>query len=187
MIVETFEIEGLLTETDEERAAREDLILEAGLEGQVALGSDAIPYRKMTKREDLVYSVLCPNNCSVESYSDGAIPLRVLQVIGHARTLPFDSLRVWYPDSADVKDPVLVGQVGPDYGDRSLYILARWGEELESLDTLARQAAEIARGKVLAAYKKAIASATAGHDAMTEAGPDEVLAKAKSLPSFYDH
>ena len=49
------------------------------------------------------------------------------------------TLRVWAADNSDVKDPVLVLETGSNYSYQ-YYILARWGEVLESFQKLKVQA-----------------------------------------------
>ncbi|MEE9471786.1 MAG: hypothetical protein V3W32_08690, partial [Gemmatimonadota bacterium] len=73
--------------------------------------------------------------CEVEDYKAGPIPLRVLQVVAHARPL-FDEVHVWYSGSVQVKDPILVGYRGGNRYKGTKFILARWGDELGSLEEL---------------------------------------------------
>ncbi len=92
MLVETFEaIEtdaGGEVECDAEAIA---LIEELGLEGQRKLinkTGDAParnPYRKMSIQERFAFRALMPKHVALDKYSDGPIPLRVLQVAAHAK------------------------------------------------------------------------------------------------------
>lgn len=160
MKVETYEIEETDSEAGVLAADSEsyELIEKLNLVGQLSLTDTKtvtrFPYRKMTKQEGLVYGVLCPVKSKIEQYSDGLIPVRVLQVAAHACDLGFcDRLEIWHPESADIKDPVLVGikSVKGMFGhDTERWILARWGEELEDISTLAILAAKIVREKLLA-------------------------------------
>lgn len=137
MLVETYEVEETNSEAaglaaDSEAA---ELIARLELTGQQKLlNPDTVtrfPYRKMTKQEGQVYGILCPCKSKLRDYDDGIIPVRVLQVAAHVLELGFvDRVEVWHPENADIKDPVLVGVKGPEYGDRQLFILARWGAEL---------------------------------------------------------
>lgn len=144
MNVETYEVPELTSsgevESDAEAVA---LIEKLGLEGQKqAINPDRpterMPYRRMTEEERFVYEQLCPEQTSVERYSAGPIPLRVLQVIAHAREgAYFNQLEVWCPRTAALDDPVLVGvQKDGQFGGRALFLLARWGAVLKPLEEL---------------------------------------------------
>jgi hypothetical protein len=90
----------------------------------------------MTQEEGIIYDILLPKCCKVEEYKEEQIPLRVLQVLSHARSLEFfESFQIMYPENADVKDPVLVGTKKDGYND-ARFILARWGEVLQSIPEL---------------------------------------------------
>lgn len=161
MLVETYEIEETQSEAATLAADSEsiELIERLNLIGQLGLTdtktATRFPYRKMTKREADVYGVLCPRRARLESYSDGIIPVRVLQVAAHANETGFlKSMEVWFPENADIKDPVLVGmrEAKNEHGwnDTERYILARWGEVLEDLSTLAIEATKLVRSKLKA-------------------------------------
>lgn len=149
MLVETYEVEEANSEAAALAADSEatDLIQRLNLSGQLKLTNPEtatrFPYRKMTKEEAQVYGILCKMRSRLENYADGIIPIRVLQVAAHVIDSRFcDRLEVWHPESADIKDPVLVGIKGPEYGDRELFMLARWGAELppfQELKELARK------------------------------------------------
>lgn len=138
MLIETYEIEPETTsdgvvETDEAAVA---LIEELELQGQQALVKKdedtgdvkRVPYLEMTKQEKAVYQACYPRAESVQEYSAGLIPLRVLQVIAHARQL-FDKVLIWHDREIKDPDPILVGRIGGDYDGRH-FLLARWGEAL---------------------------------------------------------
>lgn len=125
------------------------LVESLGLEGQKTLahehqaGGETVttrnPYRRMTKEEQAVFSSIMPTRTKIEKYRDSAIPLRVLQVASHAIDL-FDDIEVWHPE-AGKDDPVLVGlSKSGQWGATELFLLARWGEELCSLDELRAKA-----------------------------------------------
>jgi hypothetical protein len=149
MQIETYEIE----ESKDELALMAcdsealELIEKLGLEGQKSLSDKEtvtrFPYRKMTKEESNVYGLLFPQRSLLEKYKDGIIPLRVLQVAAHCKELDFlENITVWYPENADITDPVLVGtRKDPEKSYiTEVYILARWGSALESLEALAVKA-----------------------------------------------
>jgi hypothetical protein len=181
MEVETFEIEELTSDmTTEEDGTAMAMIDRLGLEGQKKLcgGADqksVCPYRKLTKEEARVYKLLFPQDVGVKAYSDGRIPIRVMQVIEHARSLKmFDFIRVWCPENADEPDPLLVGYVGEyDFSPKERYILARWGECLAPFSELRRKAAEKFRTAYLAACKKEMSAIRHAADAAAEMTADE--------------
>lgn len=134
------------------------LIETLGLDGQRSLiatknvGDESVqarnPYRRMTAEEMAIYSTLMPNRVKLSDYRDGAIPLRVLQVAAHAQSLGFfEEIVVWCPEPGQ-RDPVLVGMHKADTWRSEEYVLARWGDVLESLDDLRKKAAQIIAEKV---------------------------------------
>lgn len=167
MQVETYELAEVAEQTREQSEECAALAESLGLEGQrayFAAGSDApaIPYRKVTAEEAFAYGILCPSTTLLADYKDGPIPLRVLQVAAHAKGM-FRHLQVWHPASAREKDPVLVGSDYEHGWCRAVsktFILARWGEELESFPVLLERAVAAAEKKLRAAWQ-AIASQAA--------------------------
>lgn len=165
MQVETYEVTEVdsvgTVECDQEAVA---LIEQLGLDGQKKLlkkGDDGTttrcPYRKMTADEKFIYEKLMPRKTKLYDYSDGPIPVRVLQVAAHAVDL-FEFVYVWHPENGDEKDPVLVGVNGEEFStQREFFILARWGEELAPLSELAKKAAAKYRETLKANCAKAIA------------------------------
>lgn len=151
--VQTYECEETVAEHVECESAAVELIEQLGLAGQRDLlarhaGADGdttkrCPYRKMEADEQFIYRQLCPQRGTLEKYSAGPIPLRVLQVAAHAKSLNFfETLEVWARESAAVDDPVLVGihkPAGASWG-RELFILARWGEALDELPAMMKSA-----------------------------------------------
>lgn len=155
MQIETYEVEEHTTEGRdpfEVDAEAEALIESLGLDGQRSLLVESddpdvqtktrVPYRRMTAEEERVYDTLYPEHAKVEAYNVAPIPLRVLQVISHARPL-FKRVEVWGPKTQD-PDPVLVGVVDettPHGFTREVrYILARWGETLVPFEELLEKA-----------------------------------------------
>jgi hypothetical protein len=140
------------------------LIDELGLEGQKELCNPEkqtrSPFRVMTREELAVYQTICPEVAEVNKYKNEAIPLRVLQVLAYAKSeecpIKFNKLQIWSVASAVIKDPLLVGVVEPRAWEYHYYLLARWGEELDSFSNLLKKALEIKRAKRLKALKKVI-------------------------------
>lgn len=127
------------------------------------------PYRRMSKEEQAIFSALMPNRVKLERYADGPIPLRALQVAAHARSLDFfdRGFEVWCPQPGR-DDPVLVGLKKGEYSSTDIYLLARWGEELRSLDELRAKASAIVIAKVRAAAAKAKAEVAAIESSLQE-------------------
>ncbi len=129
-----------------------------------------VPYREVTAEELAVFGAVLPRKVRLEVYRDGPIPLRVLQVAAHAKGF-FESLEVWCPQNEHERDPLLIGIKGR-YSQETRFILARWGEILEPLETLRQKARPIvlARAKQqLAEAKSAVAEFEATLDASIDA------------------
>lgn len=180
MKVETFE--QAVEHHPEACEAADELIRSLGLVGQRELtspndGMARCPYRQWTAIEHEVYSLLCPSVDKVEDYRADTIPLRVLQVLAHAKTLGvYESFEVWHAASPAVKDPVLVGVPldQPWRRDRR-HLLARWGAELDEFPVMMRQAGAIKRKNMLAAANAGMAKMRGWLDRITATENDEDL------------
>lgn len=166
--VETFEQEDASHSDATTMAADSEacsLIQSLGLKGQEQLVNGTtvtrVPYRAMEAREMQVYRALCDATAKVEDYSAEPIPLRVLQVVAHAReTGLFNRIEVWYPKAARIDDPVLVGvRKTLTYPDQHQYsslttdhfhLLARWGKSLLPLEQMEAMALDLCRKTRLA-------------------------------------
>jgi len=156
MEIQTYEIEEQVGEvagtTQEIEAEAVAMIEELGLTGQSQLITQAeedidedgvgvrIPYPKMSPAEVAIYETLFPVKDPVHKYSATIIPIRVMQVIQHAKGL-FKGLFIWH-DKVMNPDPVLVGtRAKPEgqYGD-DYYLLARWGDALVGITELKKTA-----------------------------------------------
>lgn len=162
MQVETFECSETAAEPIEASQEAAGIIESLELAGQKALlcpqesTTSRCPYREMRKDERFVYGVLCHYKTDLRNYSESPIPLRVLQVAAHAHSLGmFRDLWVWHAASHLEKDPVLVGvvQQGTYTWEVATYILARWGEELESWPTLMKRACDRKREQIADALR----------------------------------
>ena len=194
MKVETFECSETAAEPIEacEEAIR--IATELGMEGQIELTQtdengiqSRCPYREMTRDELFMYQVLCPEKSSPEAYKRSAIPLRVLQVLAHAQTIElFKRFEIWDKESQVVKDPVLVAfDKRETYASsRKTYILARWGEELETPSTLLKRAIEFHRAHLLDQAKKLVSQAKSVLGDVEHASDSQVL-QAGADASFY--
>jgi hypothetical protein len=178
MLIETYEVLSLDVDAEghviNEVVSEEALALieTLGLEGQQALVQRTatadgetvetrIPYRQTTAEEKAIFATLFPIKTPIHKYKGDAIPLRALQVAAHARTYDLE-LYVLHP-ATNIRqdDPVLVGEakVAPSasngYQGREMYLLARWGEALDDLDTLRAKALPKAIAKLTAEAKLA--------------------------------
>ena len=162
--VETFEVEVERHPEASEEALR--LIESLDLDGQraacTAEGTRA-PYRVMNNVEFEVYSLLCPTREPVEQYRAEPIPLRVLTVLEHAKSLGiYEGFEVWHDANPAVKDPVLTAWLpGDKYRTERRLILARWGAELDALPTLVMKAAQVKAARTVATARTLKAQAEA--------------------------
>lgn len=180
MQVETFEIAEAAEQhaecNDEARAIIERL----GLTGQIAMMESAplsgtVPYRPMTDAEFRVYREIAPEKHAVESFSATVIPLRVLQVLEHAKSLDFfHKFEVWAPESSVLRDPVLVAY-RKDGANEVRYLLARWGSELDSFVTLCAQAATRWKARAAESCRKAATEAQREGERIAAMNDDEFL------------
>lgn len=177
MLVETFEqtIERERHPEVCEEAAR--LIAELGLSGQESIGTDSgerLPYRQWTDRERRVYSILCPARDDVAAYAADAIPLGVLQVLAHAKSLGvYQGFRILHASGPAVKDPVLIGiphGTNMTWDEGKWHLLARWGAELDEFPAMERQAAAVWKSRLetgLAKIAREVSGCRAALDAHT--------------------
>lgn len=192
MEVETFECEETITEPIEASAEAVSLITELGLEGQQSLLNPETqegevvrcPYRKIRRDESFVYKRLCPRSTRLEEFSDCPIPLRVLQIAAHAKQ--FDVLKAFWIWSAEgkVKDPVLIACTEEaTYQKGDTFILARWGDVLDSWPLLVEKAVELWRQKCRAKFAE-IKGSVAKDEAVLEAA-DLDKAMKDGEPHYY--
>jgi hypothetical protein len=168
MLVESFEIQETAAEPIEACEEANRLIEELELDGQKTLlvpetpQAARMPYPEATAEQIFVFRVLCPQMYKLKEYRRAPIPLRVLQIAAHAQSLKFfRELLVW--DAVTEKDPVLVGaKTDPQWTWRdNYYLLARWGEELESWPTLVKRAITRKRQQITEAVEAAVTRAKA--------------------------
>lgn len=170
--IETFECTETAEEPIELSEEAAELIERMGLTGQASFikrddkGSveSRCPYRLMTEEEISVYRTLCPSEVKIEKYDAAPIPVRVLQIAAHAKqVIPGVSLLVWDKEKNEVKDPVLVGCTGYEWSPDKTYILARWGEQLDTFATLFDMASKAVKGRLEADAKKLLSYLSAVH------------------------
>lgn len=176
MQIETFECNEVAHEPIEIAEEASALIADLGLAGQegyIKRRNDKVeqrcPYRLMTAEEIGVYKTLCPEASKIEKYDAAPIPLRVLQIASHAKqVIPGVRLMIWDKVKHVVKDPVLVGEVGYEWNPDKTYILARWGEQLDTFATLMSMA--------VAEIRERLKKDAAKFLAIIESGGNEMLA-----------
>lgn len=154
MQVETYEVEEIKGEMGIMAADSEaiELAEKLGLTGQAKLANKEtgtrLPYREITMEEKNIFEACFPNKTELETYSHGIIPLRVLQVVAHCKENNlFDNYVVWHPAPGQT-DPVLIGEKkvrpeGWNFDTTATFLLARWGESLDTLDALREKAKKI--------------------------------------------
>ena len=193
MKVETYEIEPEVTAgfEVEDREEVTSLIEAMNLAGQRELltkgenTATRLPYRLITKEERFVYGELCPEITEIEDYRGEAIPVRVLRVAKQYRP-EFARIEVWHKASANVKDPVLVGVMkDPESTWREhIYILARWGNELEDLAILKAKAIQQWKDKYIDKCKE-MGGAVDAALARIDSRSDEAVIENNNLPSYH--
>lgn len=155
MQVETYEIEDQKhsdASTMALDAEAAELVEKLGLSGQKSLQNPETltrcPYPVADADDAVLFKALNPEHCKPEDYSLDPIPVRVLQVLSHAKDLNFfTDFQIWYPKSARVQDPVLVAfrswtPPGRQWATVDTYILARWGKMLRDTNELRKEAVE---------------------------------------------
>jgi hypothetical protein len=193
MQVETFECQETATETTEISQEAIALVERLNLAGQLSLidrSSDIevpqrCPYRQMKADEQFVYTLLCPNKESVDHYAGSPIPLRVLQVLEHAKSLNiFESFHIWSAEG-QIKDPVLVAMqpVACSTWSKLVFILARWGDKLDAFSQLATKAGEIQRGRFKTALIRRASMTRNDLELLDNLPADSFIGK--SVPSTY--
>lgn len=150
---------------------QQGLVKTKAVEGTVETTETRNPYRLVTVEEARVFMALFPQVVKVKDYRGGAIPLRVLQVIAHAKPL-FKELYVMSPKDARDPDPILIGMnPNPQWSwTKDCYILARWGDVLvpfEELKEKARKRIENTARMALMEAKQTVAMFEATFDVAT--------------------
>lgn len=185
MQVETFECSETAAEPIEATEEAIALMESMGMQGQLELirpkgdkPAARCCYREITAEEFFVYKLLCPTETKLSQYSASPIPLRVLQVAAHAKSLElFRELYVWDRESVTVKDPVLIASTGANDWDwqQKRYILARWGEELETFSTLLKRALAAKREQLSEGLKQAVGVIAAAELKIASLTNEEIL------------
>ncbi len=154
VLVETFKQTEVYDGVPEDRSRASEMIAGLGLTGQSGFADRGekmgSKYRAMTQEEMAVYCTLLPQITALESYDACPIPIRVLECIKEAKDGQiFDAYEVWHRAVPQVKDPILVGvKKGRVFGESSTrFLIARWGEVLESFGELRKMAIRLLRNR----------------------------------------
>lgn len=188
MNVQTFEQE--LERHPEACDEARRLIEELGLAGQQATTTESgprCPYRQWKMREQIVYELLCPTREDVKNYEADSIPLRVLQVLSHAKSLGiYEAFKINSAANPAIKDPVLLGVPNGEQWDASKWhLLARWGDELDEFPIMERKAAAIHKQKLILEASKAKGEAAAIIERLQVTPDDCVALLDLTAPQFY--
>lgn len=190
MQIETYEIEEIKNSDASTMAADSEALeicRKLGLEGQLKLSDPStdtrFQYPKVTAVQKLVYQTLFPQTTRLEQFESGIIPLRVLQVAAWCKDQPMiHHCVVWH--TLDVKkDPILVGCTREYDGDE--FLLARWGDALESFEDLQKKAATIIAAKIKSIVKEGIAKLNARMESADEDAQTAALTGNISWPVIY--
>ena len=192
MQIETYEIEEVYSSevaTLAMDAEAIELCKSLSLDGQMSLTNaetlTRFQFSVMDRAQQFVFSHCFPQRTPLKEFRSGIIPFRVLQVAASCKDFPQTSyLEVWHTGDAQ-KDLLLVGK--PDAYHATFYILARWGEALDSFDELRNSA--LVRARVTLASKIAkIKAAVAAYESTMEQRVLEASQTGSDAlsPSFYE-
>lgn len=190
MNVETYEIEEINNSEASLMAADSEAIeicQKLGLVGQLKLAdpetATRFQYPKITAVQKLVFGSLFPQVTRLERFESGIVPLRVLQVAAWCKDQPLiHHIDVWH--TKDVKkDPILIG-VTKEYGGDE-YLLARWGDALESFEALQKAAAPVIAAKLKSLLTVGISKMQARLGSIEAEADEAVLDGEISWPSYY--
>lgn len=181
MKVETFEIFSSIDVDSDVKKEEIELIRELDLAGQKDMENHTNPYRQMGKDEQFIFERVLDTRTDISKYKESPIPLHVLQIIQHARSLNiFMNFSIWHSHRSQ---PILVS-LTETYGKP--YILARWGEELDSMEYLKGMAVSMARHKCIGKAKKMKSDIESYMNTIKQLTDEELLYSDLNLdPSLY--
>lgn len=170
MMFESFEETELQYATGDESECRLALVNKLGLKGQkIETGVPLITFPKMTLDQHVIFSFFCPKETELATYSESPVPLRVLEIADKAMGQGVKCLTVWHPEVVRT-DPILVGRDNDDrYKATTLFLLARWGAELDEWPALLTKFRHAASARVKAVAREAAALAEAINESGIEA------------------
>ena len=145
MLTETYEIQEITAEaceTDEEALA---IIERCGLSCQKAKNGNRLSFEQLNRMQTTVINWLFPTSSSIESYSAGGIPLRILETYEEHKG-EFDHWVVRYAPPAQIVDPILLACNEYEHFatgrivSSDVFLIGRWGDALESWEALFEKA-----------------------------------------------
>jgi hypothetical protein len=159
--------ETLTKEPDAEALA---LIDELGLTAQKSEDGARICYPTPTADQAFVMAMLFPKATRLEGYDAGGIPLRVLKEIRSYRMEnPSHILVVRHAPPSEIKDPVLLAYTGTENHDyyvtlrdpvwAKFRMVARWGDALDSWESLVAKASKAAGASAIEGLRKIVRQA----------------------------
>lgn len=120
-------------------------------------------FPRVSARQRKIIATLCPQQTKLEEYSSEVIPLEVLQVIAKAKALTgeqgFERFLVCHPEDAMIPDPFVIGirkhaVPGHTWTNSVEYLIARWGEHLDTWEKMYDKARKIATEQRKAQLRK---------------------------------
>jgi hypothetical protein len=156
MQIETFENPEVADLSPEELAESQHLCEKLGLTGQLKLHENPagpFSFSEFSPEQECVYRTCFPTHTELKEFGSEQIPLRVLQILEHARE-HFDEIQVW-SNSAE-PDPIVVGikQHPTSSWAKLRYPIARWGDALEPFSELKKKALQKLLGDVATAQSQ---------------------------------
>ena len=161
---ETFAIDSQESQEVKRLAAKLNLPKQQALLDKDGDG-EQLPYRQIRPEENAVFGTLFPLHANIEDY-DEYIPPRVLAIIAdlQERYPLLEVYEVWY--SRTYNDPVLIARTKRYGGD--VYLIARWGEALDSFETLRRKARTVLTARAKKFYRDTAARVKAAAECQDE-------------------
>ncbi len=159
--------ETLTREPDAEALA---IIEQLGLKLQVTKDGARLAYPRPTAEQTIVIDALFPSVSKLVNYDAGGIPLRVLKEIrSYGAENPNHILVVRHSPPSEVRDPILLAYAGEHSwmadnttsGLRDFRLIARWGDALDSWQTLLERAQGVLAKRAIEALEGIEARAAA--------------------------
>jgi hypothetical protein len=177
MEVEVYTVESEVEVHPEACERAVELIESLGLEGQAQLigkgeksAKQRCRFRAWTDEEMRVYTMLLPRSDPANRYMGEAMPLRVLEAFAEAQALGiFEGFEVRHAETG--KDPLLLAWMPTEQYRATRYLIARWGDVLDSFPVLLERVGRIAIERARRSAKLIQAQAAAFLAATEDAKP----------------
>lgn len=146
--IETYEIEECENAGDDINTEEyQQLHKTLNLEGQKKILTNddgtGIPFQRMDKSVFNIWQAYCPGKFKLHQYRGSLIPLRVLGLLKICQEKKyFGRIEIW-TESENNPDPIAVGVKSDyDWSFDNCYLIARWGESLDSWAKIVQGAKE---------------------------------------------